>query len=369
MSGPAEKVYELIVQSRDVPDGDEQISVCEEAVRVADVTGDLKLQYFARDQLVSAGIFGGHTEKALVAYSWCLAQFDKNPGEFSQWTILWKYKWIMGLIRNFPHVPKEKLYAMLEDLTARMQQAGYGMRAAYNQRYRLEKFLDNRTSAIESFRKMEEQPADEISNCSACELDDRVDFYVYCGDDARAVELAAPIIEGREKCGSVPHETLANLLLPLVRLGRQPEALVYHQRGYDLIADNKRYLDDLADHLIFLALTENFERAVELFAKHYVWTEKSRDLFYRFCFFRAAWFLFEALADRNGKSLRLSLPNSFPGHQPGGDYDPAQLAIWFKDSATELGKRFDQRNETGAFARMMSETSSLKELIRPFPLP
>lgn len=369
MSSPAEKAVKLIEQSLEVPEGDEQISLCEAAVSAADATGDLKLQYYARDRLVSAGIFGGHTEKALVAYSWCLAQFDKNPGEFSQWTILWKYKWVMGLIRNFPHVPKDKLYAMLEDLTARMQKAGYGMRAAYNQRYRLEKFLDHKQRALEYFRKMEEQPADEISNCSACELDDRVSFYIYCGEHARAVELAAPIIDGREECGSVPHGTYANLLLPLVRLARQTEALIYHQRGYDLIADNRRYLDDLADHLIFLALTENFERALELFARHYVWTERSRDLFHRFNFFRAAWFLFAVIAERDRKSLRLNLPNSFPSHQPGGHYDPAQLAAWFKDSAIELGKRFDRRNETGAFARMMNETSSLKELIRPFPLP
>jgi hypothetical protein len=369
VSGPAEQVYKLIGKSMDVPDGEEQISLREEAVRVADAAGDLRLQYFARDQLVSAGIFGGHTDKALVAYSWCLAQFDKNPGEFSQWTILWKYKWIMGLIRNFPQVPKERIYEMLEDLTDRMQKAGYGMRAVYNQRYRLEKFWDNRALALEYFRKMEEQPSDEISNCSACELDDRVSFYVYCGQDARALELALPIIDGRETCGSVPHRTYANLLLPLVRLGRQPEGLVYHRRGYELIADNIRYLDDIADHVIFLALTENFERALSLFSKHCSWTEKSRDLFHRFGFFRAASLLFELVTERGKKSLRLALPRSFPGYQPGGTYDPAELAAWFKEAAAELGRRFDQRNETDAFGRLMTETGSLKDLCRPFPLP
>jgi tetratricopeptide (TPR) repeat protein len=368
VSEQAEKAIRLIEQSGEVPEGDEQISLCEEAVRAADAAGDLKLQYYARDKLVSAGLFGGHTEKALVAYSWCLAQFDKNPGVFSQWTILWKYKWMMGQVRNFPQVPKDRIYEMLDDLTDRMRKAGYGMRAVYNQRYRLEKFWDNKALAVEYFRKMEEQPRDEISNCSACELDDRVSFHIYCGEDARALELARPIVEGQETCGSVPHHTYANLLLPLVRLGRQPEALVYHRRGYELIADNLRYLDDIGDHLIFLALTENFERALSLFAKHYSWIEKSKDLFHRFGFFRAAWLLFELVAVQERKPLRLALPRSFPGYQIGEEYDPVTLAAWFKDAAAELGRRFDERNDTDAFASLMFQTSSLKALARPFPL-
>jgi hypothetical protein len=362
------QVYELYQQAMDVPEGEERISRLEEAVRVADASGELRLQYFARDQLVSACIFGGETDKALVAYSWCLAQFDQNPGEFSQWTILWKYKWMVGLIPDFPHVPKKKLYLMLDDLEERIQKAGYGLRAVYNQRYRLEKFRDNKEKAIEYFRQMEEQPRDDVSNCSACEIDERVGFNIYCGNDARALQLANPIINGIEKCGSVPHRTYANLLLPLVRMGRRQEALEFHQLGYPLIANNKRYLDRIGDHLILLAITENFVRAQELFEKHYPWTEKSRDPFCRFRFLRASWLLFDLLAERGETSVQLNLPTSFPLFSESGKYETLKLAQWLEQAATELAKRFDQRNETDAFARMMTETSSLKELSQSFPL-
>lgn len=367
-----DQVHGLIKQSLDVNEGEEQIALREQAVRVADISGQIDLQYFARDQLVSACIFGGDTDKALVAYSWCLAQFDKHPGEFSQWSILWKYKWMIGLIGNFPQVPKERIYGMIDDLAERIQKAGYGMRAVYNQRYRLEKSWDNRATAIAYFRKMELEPRDEVSNCAACETDDRVSFSIYCGHDARALELASPIIEGQEKCGSVPHRTYANLLLPLVRLGRHEDALRFHQLGFGLVTTNKRYLDKLADHLILLALTENFKEAIALFEKYFHWSETSKDVLHRFRFFRAARLLFEMLTERHGQwpvdhqgGLQLTLPPSFPHYSETGRYHAAELAAWFKQSAAEIGRRFDERNETDFFARSLAETSSLKQLSRP----
>jgi tetratricopeptide (TPR) repeat protein len=368
VNSAAEQVLQLVNQSEDVGEGEEQISLLEEAVRIADLSGDRKLRYLARDQLVSACVFGGETDKALVAYSWCLAQFDQNPAGFSQWSILWKYKWMMGLIADFPQVSKEKLYVMMDDLELRIKKAGYGPRAIYNQRYRLEKFRDNKQAAIEYFRKMQAQPGDEVSNCTACEIDDLVSFHLYCGDDALGVELATPLIKGVEKCGSVPHRTYANLLLPLVRLGRQAEALTFHQRGYPLIENNKRYLDKIGDHIILLALTENFTRATGIFEQHYPSTEKSRDPFCRFRFFRAAAFLLGSLAARGQQPLNLNLPKSFPHYSPTGQYDAMQLAGWFEDAAREIGKRFDERNETDFFCRTLADTDSLNALQKPFPL-
>jgi hypothetical protein len=321
--------------------------------------------------VVRASIFGGATEKALVTFSWCLAQFDRNPGQFSEWAILWKYKWIVGLICNFPQVPKVRILQMLEDLAARSRKAGYGLRAVHMHRYRTEQFWNNREKAIEFFHKMQEQPEDDLSNCSVCELDDQVGFAIYRGNDERALELAQPLLHGKGKCATVPHRTYANILLPLVRLGRQSEAIDYHRKGYELIAGNQSFLDKIADHLIFLTLTENFTRALEIFEKHYPWMEKNRDSYYHFRFTRAAWLLFEVLAEQADRSLaapQLSLPRNFPLYSGAGTYDAAKVAAHFKQLAEEMGRRFDQRNETDHFAQTLAATPSLKALSAPFPL-
>lgn len=367
MSEVKEEVYQLISQSLDLEDGEAQVSLGEEAVRLADLRGDLKLQYFAREVYVRACIFGGAEEKALVAFAWMLAQFDNNPGRFDQWAILWKYKWINGVICDFPQVPKKRICEMIDDLEQRAVRAGYGLRATTNERYRLEKFCDNKEKAIEYFRQLEDLPSDDLSNCPLCETDERVSFAIYCGNDERALEVALPIFTGDKKCGSVPHRTYANVLLPLIRLGRQKEALRYHAKGYSQIANNKGFLDRISDHLICLTLTENFHRAIMLIERHYTWTETTRNAFSRFHFFRAASLLFELLAEREG-SLTLSMPRSFPLYSQTEDYDCARLAAWFKQKAEAIARRFDARNETDFFMRTMAETPLLKELSAPVPI-
>src|SRR6185503_9606425 len=146
------------------------------------------------------------------------------------------------------------------------------------------------------------------------------------------------------------------------------EALNYHRAGYRLIANNRRFLDYVADHLVFLALTENFARALELFEKHYAWTEGNYDSFDLFHFYRAAWLLFELVAERGTSSINLKLPRSFPQHSVDGNYEADHLAEMFKVKADDLAARFDARNETDFFSRTMRETPGLKFLCEPFPL-
>lgn len=367
MSQAEDQVYQLLSESYELDDGEAQIAVQEEAVRLADLHGDLRLQYHTRGIFVRACIFGGASEKALVAFAWMLAQFDSHPTEFDLWAILWKYKWINSVICDFPQVPKARIYEMIDDLERRALRAGYGGRATTNARYRAEKFWDNKEKAIEYFRELEKLPSDDLSNCSLCEADERVSFAIYSGNDERALEVALPILNGRARCGSVPQRTYANVLLPLIRLGRQREALRYHEKGYSMIANNLGFLDRVSDHLLCLTLTENFDKAIELVEKHYSWTDRTKDVYTHFRFFRAAWLLFEILAERKG-SWQLSLPRSFPLYSETGVYDWARLAGWFRQKAEAIAKRFDERNETDFFMRTILETPLLKELCTPFPL-
>lgn len=366
-----EEVYELLDRSLELGEGEEQISLREEAVRLADLTGDLNTQYFAREMFVRACVFGGAAEKALVAFSWLLAQFDQNPGRFDQWSILWKYKWIVNSIHEFPQISKARIFEMFDDLTARSQQAGYSLRAVYNQRYRLEKHWDDREKALEYFEKMQTQPRDALSNCPVCEIDERVSVAIYRDNYQRAIELAQPVLNGTEECATVPHRTYAKLLLPLVRLGRYEEASLYHRRGYEMISANPSFVDRIAEHLVFLALTENLERGLHLLEKHYSWTECNRDLVAHFAFFRAACLLLETVAETSAETspqLQLRLPPTFPLYSPAGSYEPLQLAAWFRQKAAGIAERFDERNETDFFVRTLAETADLKKLRSPHPL-
>lgn len=359
-----ESVRDLMRRARSLSNGDEKIMTLEEAVRIADTGHDVELQYDAREELIEATFWAGETDKAIVAYSWCLATFDKYPEKFSEFLLLWRYKWIVNVIFHFPQIPKEQIYEMLDEMERRYRNAGYGLRVVYYYRYRVERFFGNKDAALRHFRYAQTLARDDLSDCSACEIDERVTFQIYCEDYEFALSIAEPILEGRHKCRTVPQRTLGFVLLPLVHLGRWEEAWDYHHRGYSMISQDVTFLEYLSDHLLFLALYEDFERAAHILEKHFDWAKKNSDKFDQYLFYRAAWLFLDLLTESGVDTLELRLPETFPRYNEEGRYETSLLRDWFKESAREIALRFDARNGTDSFAQELAETPPLKKLRR-----
>ena len=90
------QVEELLDQAGELPDGPSKLALLEEAVRLADVHQDVALGDEVRSDLIRVAKFSGYPEKALVAFSWRLAQADRDPDNFPEKDLLWEYKWIAG---------------------------------------------------------------------------------------------------------------------------------------------------------------------------------------------------------------------------------------------------------------------------------
>src|SRR5689334_5445333 len=123
------KVYELIGKARALGETLEAVAVLEEAVALADAHDDASLGYTARMRLIDTVAFTGQSDKTLVAFSWCLACADKlaqDPkyGEFSRTELLWKYKWVLEKLTQFPKIPRAQIYSALDDFQARCRKIG-----------------------------------------------------------------------------------------------------------------------------------------------------------------------------------------------------------------------------------------------------
>jgi hypothetical protein len=278
------------------------------------------------------------------------------------------YKWILTNISSFPQISKAQIEEMLDDMAARYQRAGFSLRPNYMLRNRIYRFWDEEKAA-EFFHKAQETYRDSASDCAACELDDAVSFALRQQDDAEAARLAVPIIQGRLRCGSIPKITFATLLLPLLRLGRTDEAVSLHLQGYRLIARNgKGYVSSVADHLTFLAVTENFDRAVRIFEKHLADAFSLADLASKFDYYEASWFLLDTLHESGRETLKLRLPRPLEVYDESGTYQTAHLAAWFLRQAQTLAARFDARNESDCYTRGIGEIAALKKLRLPHPI-
>ncbi|MGA9995561.1 MAG: hypothetical protein WBP93_09110 [Pyrinomonadaceae bacterium] len=359
---------ELVRQGRSMEHGDTRIMLMEEAVRVADRSGIVQDQLFAREELIESATFGAAPEKALVAFSWCLARYEEIGNSYTRWTVLWKYKWIMNSIHCFPQISREKIEEMHLDMENHYLRSGYSLRPVYESRMHEAISRGDRKETKKQYNAWQAAPRDSIANCLACETNGQATYYFYLERYEQGLHKAAPLLGGTLKCSTIPQRTYGIVLMPLFRLGRVDEAIQYHLKGYRLIIHNRDYLNSIVEHMDFLVVTDNLERALSLFEDYLSWALSVSDQIARFNFYRSALLVLDLLGERGKKSFSLRLPQEFPLWRESREYEVSELAGWFEEAAHSLAKRFNERNGNDHFTRLIGETMQLKEIISPHPI-
>lgn len=363
-----EDAGEIIKQARYMEHGDTRIMLMEEAVRAADRRGDEIEQLNAREELIESATFGAAPEKALVAFSWCLARYNEIGNSYTRWTVLWKYKWIMNTIYCFPQISKEKIEEMHLDMASHYLRAGYSLRPVYESRMHTAMFWGDRKETKKQYNAWQAAPRDSIANCPACETNGQATYYFYLERYEQGLHKAAPLLGGSLKCSTVPQRTYGIVLMPLFRLGRVDEAMQYHRKGYRLIMHNKDYLNSIAEHMVFLVVTDNLERALDVLENYLSWALSASDQSARFKFYKAALLLLDLLQERGKERLWLRLPEAFPLWRESREYEVSELLRWFEDATHSLAKKFNERNGNDYFTRRIDETMQLKKIISPHPM-
>ena len=341
MSVNVEDIYGMLAQIANMSHGDSQIALAEEAVRLADLGGDEKLQVEARSELISAATFGGEKEKSLVAFAWLLKKFDENPEIVDVYELMWRYKWILGGLYDFPNISRERIDAVFADAAKRYQQLGISLRPIYGELCHLETFSGNYEKGEEYYYKWLTEAVDEFADCYACEVNKQVECFAELGADEAALKVAEPILEGKLKCGEVPHITLGIVLLPLLRQNKIELAGEYFTKGYKLISKNKEFLQTVSQQIEFLVLTAKTKKAFNLFERHLIWAIETKNLERQYGFFRVAAILFSTV---EADSLKLNLPTPYKGFNEDGKYQVQNLFEEFYAEANRIAELFDKRN-------------------------
>src|SRR5262249_8201315 len=146
-----------------------KVALFEEAVRLADTHGDAWRGYNLRHGLIHAATFGGHPEKALVAFTWCLAHCDPEFEGRLGHDMLWKYKWIADHLVNFPQIPRAQIESVFEDMTRRYRKAGAGMRTLHKLRSSAALDMGERALAVKHHQAWRRAARDAASDCAACD--------------------------------------------------------------------------------------------------------------------------------------------------------------------------------------------------------
>ena len=339
-----EQVKKLVYEANDLGYCITAVNLLEEAVKISDSHQDVDLGFWTREELIDCSTFSGFCEKALVAFSWCLAQFDKNPEDYDSFNLLWRYKMMIQNLRFFSRISQQQIDNSINDLARRYREYGYNMKPIYKLKAWNAMSMNNREIVIENYEKWRTTPKDSSSDCRACEQNFEVEYYVYLKDWEQALVKAKPIFKKHLSCTEVPHVTVPILLIPFLHKYGKEKALIEQKKNYKMIAKNPDFLQEVASHLEFFVIIKDFAKAIELLEKHLIWSLETLIESRQFGFFRCSYLLMKSLVEEKEETIKLRLPRTFALYNTKGIYKTQELKDWFSQQSSSLAQNFDRRN-------------------------
>jgi hypothetical protein len=364
----ADSVQELMFEARTLPDGPAKVALVEEAVRLADQFQDDDLAYAARKLLLESTLMADHSDQMLVTFAWCLAKSDSDPDRFGGDSVLWEYRWVISVLPTFPDIPRTKIDEMLDDMIRRYDEVGASLRSVHLLRRKLGIDLGDKPFAADAAKKWKECRRDAYTDSHETELAFDVTYQCFLDRHKQLLEVARPFTSGQLRDDHFEGHVFCEVLYPLLREGKAKEAMAFHRRGYKLRQGNYRYVDSIAKHIQFLALTDNTARAVRLFEKHLPAALTTTNIFNRMWFFIDTIVLFDRLLEEKKKTIKLRIPAECDIAKPDGKYDVQELRDWVFDSAKTLSTKFDARNGTKFFTKKLNSMKKLQEWFTPCPI-
>ncbi|MFJ6769392.1 tetratricopeptide repeat protein [Kitasatospora sp. NPDC091257] len=324
------------------PYGRTRTVTAEELVDAAEQFEDTGIRSMALLELMEAYEYDGERSKSPVVFARILKLWDTDPDGFGEWArrqVLWRFKWVADALKDTPDVPLAAIRRWHTELRDRYRTAGHDLQPYYAQRYHLA--VQTGLDVQDAYELWAARPRSELSDCHACETRARARHFIAAGDDARALEVIAPVLDGRSGCEQEPYLSQATALLAQLRRGRLDEARSGHLSGYRYARGKASMLNAVGLHIEFCALSGNEPRGLELLAEN-------RDLFAvtgepaaRLGFLTGVEVLLALLARAGHGGLAVSGP-------AGTTWTVDSLLAHVRTEADALAARFDARNGTGA---------------------
>ncbi|MFJ7906000.1 hypothetical protein [Kitasatospora sp. NPDC096204] len=324
------------------PYGRTRTVTAEELVDAAEQFEDTGVRSMALLELMEAYEYDGERSKSPVVFARILKLWDTDPDGFGEWSrhqVLWRFKWVADALKDTPDVPLAAIRRWHTELRDRYRAAGHDLQPYYAQRYHLA--VQTGTGVQDAYELWAARPRSELSDCHACETRARARHFIAAGDDARALEVLAPVLDGRSGCEQEPHLSQATALLAQLRQGRLDEAVSGHLAGYRNSRGKASMLSALGLHVEFCALSGNEPRGLELLAENRGLFAVTGDPAALLDFLTGVEVLLGRLARTGHGDLAVSGP-------AGTTWTVDSLLAHVRTEADALAARFDARNGTDA---------------------
>ena len=353
---------QLYAEIYNAPGPREQMAFFEQLIRLADANKDIEIAYEARREYIGTACAEGFPEKGIVAFSWCLAQFDKNQELDSAHSLIWQYKVILELIPIFDTVSREQIIRLQEDMAKRLVTLNCSERTAHYYRSWNLMRMGDYDKALEYQVQYLSMDRDSMSDCLACERDREIELLSRMHSDKEALVRAKPVLSGKMRCGEVPEFTNGHIVKSMARLGQDEAAAERAEDGYSIVKRERKYLGTIGDLLLITIRNREIDKGLRRFLKHLPWAVESAAGELRFRFYSAAALLLEAYCLEHSGKKKLSLPAELACHREDNLYDMAELSQWFAAESARLAERFNTRNGNTRYDQLIADNRQIARL-------
>ncbi|GAA2813508.1 tetratricopeptide repeat protein [Streptomyces showdoensis] len=353
-----------VYRNGEEPYGSARNARAERLVAEAEATGDRPLLVEALTGLTVAYTSSAEGDKMFVPFARLLRMWDQNPADFDEddtHELFWMFKWVSGSALDQPHIPLDSIEQWLTEMRRRYRLAGHSERAVHSRDFEVARHLGDVPRAERALAAMLAAERDEMADCHACELHERGRWETERGEDARALDVWRPVLDGRVGCMHEPHAVLALSLLPLVRLGRLDEARAHHLRGYRMARAEEGLTVAVAAHVEFCALTGNEPRGLEILAEQSARWDRRGDVGPYLQWLACAALLTDRLLAL-GQGER---PVTGPA---GGEWTAATLHAYAAQEALGRAALFDARNGNDRVSTLVRGRMTAGPLLDALPL-
>ncbi|MER6157480.1 tetratricopeptide repeat protein [Streptomyces sp. NPDC001868] len=308
--------------------------------------------------------YSSEKDKMFVPFARLLRLWDEHPEDFDEYEIHslhWVFKWMSAGMLNQPHIPLASIEKWLGEMEHRYRLAGHSERAVRSAEFSVAAHIGDLARADRAYGAWLAADRDTMADCHACELHGQGWWRARRREDAEALELWAPVLEGEYTCAHEPHTVLASSLVPLLRLGRLDEARAHHLRGFRLVRAMESMRGAYADHVEFCALTGNEARGLELLAERPAYFTDSGDPRSKLDFMSVVALLMGRLTARGFGDQTVPGP-------AGRTWTARELASHAREEALSLAARFDERNGTAYVGTQVRERMDRPPLLDRLPL-
>ncbi len=310
---------------------------------------NIDLEFKIRTFLISYYNNRHKFDKMFAAFPWLLQRCDENLERFDYKHVLWLYRLVVLMSKQYSAVPKAKVIELFDDFERRYREMGIGEKMISSYKFYFYAEMGEIEQAEKEYTVWQEAPYAVFFQCKKCDELFLDSYFAASGRYEELLELLQPVLDGSITCHGNERYGLHRAMLSCMMLGRWEEANVYEVRSRQHLDQDVAYLYPFSSHLLYYGITGAFEKGRILFEKQLPHARETAPDMPRLKFFTASQEFFRRLHQSGRTFVQLNLPG-FTAVPAGADgYEVAGLMKYCQNEMNRLAEALDRRNENDYF--------------------